>query len=51
MVSAIDSLSVRSSDMFFVPRTFLRVVAANNFVDLKASSTLHTDMLASKILV
>jgi hypothetical protein len=48
---AIESLSVKISDIFFVPKTFLRVVAASSLVEESAFSTLHTDIVGSKILL
>lgn len=51
MLAAMDSLSVRSSAIFLVPRTFLSVVAANRRVDWYASDTFTVAMVASKILM
>ena len=42
MECAIDSLSAKISCKVLVPKTFLKVVAANNCVDLGASSTFVT---------
>lgn len=51
ILEAMASLSVKSSDMFLVPRTFLRVVDARRRVDWYASETFTVAMVASKILI
>ena len=47
---ATDSLSDKISCSDLVPKMFLRVDAANNFVDLGASSIFMTDTTALNIL-
>ena len=43
--AAVFSLSARISERFLVPRTFLRVVEANSWVERGALLTLHTEAM------
>ena len=44
------SLSVKISDNVFIPRLFLRVVAAKSCVDFPEFSTLMTEIIGFEIL-